>query len=141
MNHGIRGALTVLLVLGSAFILAGCTGVFAKSTTSASSSGGCQTVSPDDAQTLINKGSLTIVDVREQSEYDTGHLKDALLIPVGSVNERAMSELPDKEATILVYCRTGRRSADASAKLVSMGYSHVYNLDGGITAWKGEIVK
>lgn len=75
-----------------------------------------------------------LLDVREEDEYAEGHIKDALLMPYGEITERAENELPDKEQTILVYCRSGRRSAIAAQTLTELGYTNVKDF-GGIIDW------
>jgi rhodanese-related sulfurtransferase len=84
---------------------------------------------------MIDKGGVIIVDVREENEYNEGHIENAILLPVGQIEKDAQNILPDLQATIIVYCRTGRRSASAAEKLVKLGYENVYDL-GGILAWK-----
>ncbi len=79
-----------------------------------------------------------IVDVRREDEYAEGHIPGAILIPNESIETEPPAELPDFDQIILVYCRTGRRSKEASQKLADMGYSNVYEF-GGITEWTGEI--
>ena len=81
-----------------------------------------------------------IVDVRRQDEYDEGHIPGALLIPNESITDKQPDELPDLNQIILVYCRSGRRSKEASQKLADMGYTNVYEF-GGINTWTGEVVK
>ena len=81
-----------------------------------------------------------IVDVRRQDEYDEGHIPGAILIPNESIEGEPPKELPDQDQTILVYCRSGRRSKEASQKLADMGYSNVYEF-GGIIDWTGDIEK
>ena len=80
-----------------------------------------------------------IVDVRRQDEYDSGHIPGAVLIPNESIGTEMPEGLHDKEQVILVYCRSGRRSKEASGKLADMGYVNVYEF-GGIIDWTGEIV-
>ena len=80
-----------------------------------------------------------VVDVRRQDEYDSGHIPGAILIPNESIGPEAPSALPDYDQTILVYCRSGNRSKQASRKLAGMGYTHVYEF-GGIIDWTGEVV-
>ncbi len=80
-----------------------------------------------------------IVDVRRQDEYDSGHIPDAILIPNESIGTEQPKELPDPDQIILVYCRSGRRSAEAAQKLADMGYTHIYEF-GGIIDWTGEVV-
>ena len=80
-----------------------------------------------------------IVDVRRQDEYDAGHIPGAILIPNESITDSQPEELPDLNQVILVYCRTGRRSKEASQKLYDIGYTNVYEF-GGIVDWTGEVV-
>ncbi|MBS7632812.1 right-handed parallel beta-helix repeat-containing protein [Candidatus Bathyarchaeota archaeon] len=94
----------------------------------------CGDITVSEAKTLIESDpSLTILDVRNQSEYDSGHIKNAKLIPLHQL-ESKLGEL-DKSSKILVYCRTGSRSATASQILEEAGFLCVYNMIGGVTAW------
>lgn len=97
-------------------------------------------ISQDEAKALMQEdnGSI-IVDVRRQDEYDAGHIPDAILIPNESIVNERPSELPDLDQIILIYCRSGRRSKEASQKLADMGYTNIYEF-GGIIDWKGEVV-
>jgi rhodanese-related sulfurtransferase len=95
---------------------------------------GYKTISVSDANAMIQSSpNLLVVDVRTPQEYAQGHLKGATNIP--------LSDLPlrigglDRNRPILVYCQTGVRSAQASAILVNAGFTQVYDMDGGITAW------
>ena len=83
-------------------------------------------------------GKAVAVDVREPDEYAVGHIPGAKLLPLGQVIDRAAEVLPDKNALWLVYCRTGRRSADAVQKLEALGYTNLRDL-GGILSWPYEI--
>lgn len=85
-------------------------------------------------QMIETNPNLVILDVRSQSEYDSGHIENATLIPSDQLAGR-ISEL-DKQKDILVYCAAGGRSATASQLLVDNGFLNVYNILGGITAWK-----
>ena len=82
---------------------------------------------------------LVIVDVRRQDEYDSGHIPGAILIPNESIGTEQPEKLPDFNQVILIYCRSGNRSKQASQKLADMGYTHIYEF-GGIMDWNGEIV-
>jgi len=86
-----------------------------------------------------NDGHI-IVDVRRQDEYDEGHIPGAVLIPNESIDKTRPEQLPDLDQIILVYCRSGRRSKEASAKLSAMGYKNVYEF-GGIITWTGETTR
>ena len=80
-----------------------------------------------------------ILDVREQDEYDSGHIPGAVLLPVGSIDEDTAAEvIPEKDSTILVYCRSGNRSKTASSALAELGYTNIYEF-GGINTWPYEI--
>lgn len=80
-----------------------------------------------------------IIDVRRPDEYAEGHIKDAINIPNESIIDTPPIELPDKDKLILVYCRSGRRSKDASGKLANMGYTNI-NEFGGIIDWPYGII-
>lgn len=80
------------------------------------------------------RADYMVVDVREQNEYDEGHIKGAKLIPYTQIGDRAATELPDKDQTILLYCRSGRRSQIAANTLVELGYTAVYDF-GGMNDW------
>ena len=98
---------------------------------------GFKTVSSDEFARLIgDTDTVQLVDVRTKEEYEEGHISNALLIDYYSYNfeEQAIAKL-SKEKTVAVYCRSGRRSATATRKLVKLGYE-VVNLDGGILAWE-----
>lgn len=97
-------------------------------------------VSVHTAYEMINNNTqypnLLILDVREQYEYDESHLHDAILIPLGDIDARYTELIPYNETGILVYCRTGGRSAVASANLAdNHNFTNIYNMDGGITDW------
>ena len=87
---------------------------------------------------MLDAGKAVAVDVREPDEFAVGHIPGAKSLPLGDVLSRASEVMPDKEANWLIYCRTGRRSADAVQKLDSLGYAHLYDL-GGILSWPYEI--
>ena len=75
-----------------------------------------------------------LLDCRTDEEFEESHIDGAILIPYDEMGARAPSELPDKQALILIYCRTGRRSALAAQELVAMGYRNVYDF-GEIVDW------
>ena len=81
-----------------------------------------------------------IIDARTEEEFAEGHIANAILIPEYEIKDRAEKELPDKDALILVYCRSGRRSKIASEELVNLGYTNVKEF-GGIIDWPYETVK
>ncbi len=98
-------------------------------------------ISSDEAAELMKtEKDFIILDVRRQDEYDSGHIPGAICVPNETIGTADIPELPDKSQLILVYCRSGRRSKEASQKLADMGYTNITEF-GGIIDWKGEIVK
>jgi phage shock protein E len=97
-------------------------------------------ITPQEAKDMMDAGGAIILDVRTQEEFNEGHIKGAVLMPDTDVAQKASSVLPDKNARILVYCRSGRRSGLAAHALVDMGYVEVYDF-GGIVDWPYDIVK
>lgn len=97
-------------------------------------------ISPEEAKKrLDSEKGIILLDVRTKEEYDSGHIKDSVLIPVDVVQAEAENLLKDKNAPVFVYCRSGNRSVTASNILVELGYTNVYNL-GGIRDWPYEVV-
>ena len=98
-------------------------------------------ISMDEAVEMMKKESgYIILDVRRHDEYAEGHIPGAINVPNEEIGTAEIPELPDKAQLILVYCRSGRRSKEASEKLVKLGYTGVVEF-GGILDWKGEIEK
>ena len=98
-------------------------------------------ISQDKAKEIMDSETEHIIlDVREENEFDEGHIPGAILIPHEEINNKAPTLLPDKDALILVYCRSGRRSKIASQALADLGYTNIKEF-GGIIDWKYEIVK
>lgn len=95
-------------------------------------------ITPAEAIRLLDAGKAQAVDVREPDEFAVGHIPGAKLLPLGDVLTRAEEVMPDKNAQWLIYCRTGRRSADAAQKLEEQGYTGLRDL-GGILSWPYEI--
>lgn len=129
-------ALALVLVL----CLTGCNaGISKESATTVMT--GYKQISQDEAKDMMARDDgHIIVDVRRQDEYDAGHIPGAILIPNESIDKERPKELPDLNQIILVYCRSGRRSKEASAKLAKMGYTNIYEF-GGIITWPGETTK
>ena len=84
---------------------------------------------------LDNKENFVFIDCREQEEWDEAHIEGATLIPLSTFQEKYEAVLTDKNATIVVQCRSGKRSMNACMFLLSKGYSDLNNLEGGIMAW------
>lgn len=97
-------------------------------------------ISQEEAKEMMARDDgHVIVDVRRQDEYDAGHIPGAILIPNESIGCDSPEALPDYDQIILIYCRSGNRSKQASEKLAAMGYKNIYEF-GGINTWTGEIV-
>ena len=97
-------------------------------------------ISQDEAMKMMQEQTdCLIVDVRRPDEFAEGHIAGAVNVPNETIEDEVPEALPDKEQTLLVYCRSGNRSKEASQKLADMGYTNVYEF-GGINTWKGEIV-
>jgi len=98
-------------------------------------------ISAADAKARMDSGdTIIILDVRTQEEYDAGHIAGAILIPNETIADQQHTLLPDLTAEILVYCRSGNRSAQAAKKLIAIGYTNVVDF-GGIIDWPYDVVK
>lgn len=98
-------------------------------------------ITAQEAKARIDSGDRVIIlDVRTEEEYNTGHILNAILIPNETITDRMPDLLPDHDAEILIYCRSGNRSAQAARKLIQIGYTNVYDF-GGINSWPYDIVK
>ena len=89
-------------------------------------------------QIMDTTNGYILLDTRTQEEYDQSHIPSALLIPHTEIAQRAADELPDKDQVILVYCRSGNRSKQASEALAELGYTNVKEF-GGINTWPYEL--
>ena len=100
-----------------------------------------QTMTYQELQNKLNaKENFVLLDVRTQEEFNAGHIPSAILLPYDEINLKAVTVLPEKEKEIVLYCRSGRRSAIAKKALVELGYKDVKDF-GGINRWQGELVK
>ncbi len=97
-------------------------------------------ISPEEAKEIMDNEEVIVLDVRTKSEYDQGHIEGSVLLPVDEISSKAEEVLKDKKAKILVYCRSGNRSATAAKTLIEMAYENVFDF-GGIIDWPYEIVK
>jgi rhodanese-related sulfurtransferase len=97
---------------------------------------GIQEVDTTAALQLINHKDALILDVREQKEYDDGHVLNAKLIPLGKLHDRIGELEKFRERPIVVICRSGNRSSHATAQLSKQGFAQAYNLVGGVMAWQ-----
>jgi rhodanese-related sulfurtransferase len=96
---------------------------------------GFETIDSNSAMSLIEDNAI-VIDVRTVDEFNTGHIDGAINIPVDSIDGISY----DKDATIIVYCASGMRSSNAAKTLIDLGYTNVYNLDGGLINWGFELV-
>jgi rhodanese-related sulfurtransferase len=98
-------------------------------------------ITAEEAKKIMDSGEEHIIlDTREQDEFNEGHIPGAILIPYTEIENKAEEMLPDKDAQILVYCRSGRRSKIASESLAKLGYTNVKEF-GGIIDWPYEVEK
>ena len=98
-----------------------------------------RSITMDDAVTMMaQETGYIILDVRRPDEYAAGHIPNAINVPNETIGTAEISELPDKDQLIMVYCRSGRRSKEAAEELVKLGYTNIVEF-GGILDWKGEI--
>ena len=94
------------------------------------------TISVQEAYQHIGENSSAVfIDVRNPEEWATGHPDGAILIPLSEFDQAAPAQLTDKNAEIYVICNSGNRSKTASQKLIDLGYTRVFNIDGGYKAW------
>ena len=97
-------------------------------------------ISMEEAVTMMaEETGYIILDVRREDEFASGHIPNAINIPNESIGTEEIPELPNKDQLILVYCRSGNRSKQASEKLAVLGYTNVVEI-GGINSWPGETV-
>ena len=97
-------------------------------------------ITPEEAhEIMLRESDYVILDVRTETEFAEGHIFNAVLLPDYEIIDRASEVIPDKDEMILVYCRSGRRSKNASAELAAQGYTNVYEF-GGIIDWPYDVV-
>lgn len=118
-------------------LLQGCT---SSTTPNKEETSNYQKINAEKAKEMMEEGNVTIVDVRSKEEYEEEHIPNAVLVPNETIKEEAPSLLPDKDAVLLVHCRSGARSKQASDTLVKLGYTQVYDF-GGIMDWPYETVQ
>ena len=100
-----------------------------------------RSITMDEAVTMMaQETGYIILDVRRPDEFAAGHIPNAINVPNEIIGTDEIPELPNKDQLIMVYCRSGRRSKEASEKLVKLGYTNIVEF-GGILDWKGEIEK
>ena len=120
-----------VILMAAMLLLSGCGGKKIENT--------YQQISQEEAKRMMDARDVLILDVREQEEFDAGHIPGAVLLPVGTVSEdTAAAVIPEKDSVVLVYCRSGNRSKTASAALAELGYTGIYEF-GGINTWPYEV--
>ncbi|MEE0418725.1 MAG: rhodanese-like domain-containing protein [Lachnospiraceae bacterium] len=134
-----KGILLLLVVTISIHGLTGCASDASKNDTGTQATSDSvieyQKITAEEAVSMMKEEpSHILLDVRTEEEFKEQHIDGAVLIPDSELNDRAETELPDKDALILVYCRSGRRSADAVREMIQMGYTNIYDI-GGIIDW------
>ena len=121
-------------ILLSALMFNGCAG------TSNNQTNTYRQITMDEAVTMMAQEiDYIILDVCRADEFAAGHIPGAINVANESIGTDEIPELPDKNQLIMVYCRSGRRSKEASEKLVKLGYTNIVEF-GGILDWKGEII-
>ena len=125
--YTLRKNFAAVFLLSVALLFAGCGG------------NGYEHITHDDALRIMKANpDAIILDVRTREEFDKKHIPNALLVPIDDLRGGDFSKLPDKSATILIHCRTGRRAEDAAKILVERGYTKVYEF-GGLVDWTGDV--
>lgn len=95
-----------------------------------------QLITSEEMEELLNLEDVQLVDVRTPSEYNEGHVPDAQNINFYDENFDQQIETLDKSKPIIVYCKSGGRSAKCASKLVEKGFEKIYDLEGGFSQWK-----
>ena len=122
----------IIPILMALLLLSGCATQSAKKT--------YRQITMEEAVTMLEEETeYIILDVRTAEEYSEKHIPGAINIANESIGTKDIPELPDKDQLILVYCRSGNRSKQASEKLVKLGYTNIVEI-GGINRWPGETV-
>ncbi|MFQ9639912.1 MAG: rhodanese-like domain-containing protein [Eisenbergiella sp.] len=141
MRNGIKRAIMVILITGVlAGVLTAC-GNRSENTETVQEEamkGEYHKITAEEAKNRMDSDdTIIILDVRTQEEYEESHIPGAILIPKESIGTEKQEQLPDMDQEILVYCRSGNRSAQAAKKLVEAGYTQIYDF-GGIMDWPYE---
>ena len=119
------------LILAMLLLLTGCGGKTVEKT--------YQQITQEKAKEMMDAQDVIVLDVREQDEFDAGHIPGAVLLPVGTITKAtAASVIPETDSVVLVYCRSGNRSKTASKALADLGYTNIYEF-GGINTWPYEV--
>lgn len=114
----------IVMLLFSLFLLTGC------------GEKGYKDITAQQALEEINLQEYFLLDVRSRLEFNQGHIEGAINVDVEDLTEDIVDLIPSKERKIIVYCQSGNRSKIASEKLISYGYTNVYNMVGGMSAYE-----
>lgn len=125
----------LLMITALAFIAAGCS----EKTEQESQQADYENISVNEAKNMILTEEVNVVDVRTPQEYEEGHVPNSTLLPLQELEDRYAELNPEDK--LVIICRSGNRSAQASEFLISKGYTNVYNVVGGMNSWDGEVEK
>ena len=139
-----KKSVCLILVLLIAVLLAACQNRKEENKMEKNAKGYYEITQENAKEIMDSEKDILIIDVREEDEYNESHIKDALLLPLSvlyseEAENSAKKVIPDKNMKVLIYCRSGRRSKEASAVLASLGYENIYEF-GGILTWQYDIV-
>ena len=128
-----------IMLITITFVFTGCSGYSEEELKEDFKGDAYMQISMDEAVEMMKtEKNYIILDVRTYDEYKEGHIPGAVCVPNETIGSDHISELPDKEQCIMVYCRSGNRSKQAAGKLAQQGYTYEF---GGIIDWKGELVQ
>ena len=132
--------LTLVIVLAlAAGVLSACQSGGTSGNAGGSATQAVRTISGEEALELMkSETDYVIVDVRTESEFAEKHIPGALNIPLDTISGSEVAQLPNKDQLIMLYCRSGNRSAQAAGIMVGMGYTNLVDF-GGIKSWPGEV--
>lgn len=122
------------MVLVLALFLAGCSPASGEKKADSSDGTVYHKITAKEGKKMMDDGEVTIVDVRTPEEFEAEHIPDAVNVPNETIGSEIPEVLPDKDAVLIVYCRTGVRSKESSDKLAELGYQNIYDI-GGIVDW------
>lgn len=97
-----------------------------------------RSVAPQQAVMMINRSDAVVVDVRDKKDFDSGHIVDAINIPLSKLSQRVTELDKHKQKPVIVVCKMGQHSGDASKALLEAGFEQVVRLGGGIAEWKAQ---
>ena len=137
---GVPLILFLMMLTLSMCFLTGCRKTDSSNQSDEASANSYVQISSEDAMAIMeSEDGYIILDVRTPEEYKEGHIPNAVNVDVETIGNDLPSELPDLDQLIMVYCRSGNRSKQASEKLVNLGYTNIVEF-GGIIDWSGDVV-